>query len=50
MVKVASVQMQPVFFDPVATVPKMAGFFQQASQEGARLAVFPECNIICDVR
>ena len=45
MVKVASVQMQPVFLDPGATVQKMEGFIQQASQEGARLAVFPECNI-----
>jgi aliphatic nitrilase len=45
MVKVAVVQMCPVFLDVDRTIEKMEGFVANAAQQGAQLVVFPECNI-----
>ncbi|MDM5270643.1 hypothetical protein PGH07_00455 [Sulfurovum sp. zt1-1] len=40
--KVAAVQAVPVFFDRESTVEKACRLIKEASQNGARLIVFPE--------
>lgn len=40
--KVAMVQMTPVHLDKKANVDKMAGFIEEAANQGAKLIIFPE--------
>jgi predicted amidohydrolase len=40
--KVAAVQMAPVYLDSLATTTKMCEFLEKAADNGARLVVFPE--------
>ncbi|MDQ4079010.1 MAG: hypothetical protein M3220_22555 [Chloroflexota bacterium] len=43
--KIAAVQMAPVFLDRDATVVRACELISEASQNGARLVVFPEAFI-----
>jgi predicted amidohydrolase len=44
-VRVAAVQATPVILDAEATVDKAVGLLAQAAEQGARLAVLPECFV-----
>lgn len=45
MVKVAVVQIQPLLMEKTSNLEKIARFARQAADQGARLAVFPECAL-----
>jgi predicted amidohydrolase len=45
MMKVAAIQMDPILFDRKSNLEKIAALAHQASLQGARLAVYPECAV-----